>query len=123
MKRIPDTEYEIMNIIWSYDRAVTTNDIYSHLEKDKWKVPTIISFLKRLEGKGFVSSEKKGKERYYTSIVTQEEYVRFETKLFFDKYHRNSFSSFMTALYGSDKISDNELELLETKIDELIRDD
>lgn len=123
MKKLPDTEYEIMSIIWTYDRAVTTSDIYSCLEKDKWKVPTIISFLKRLENKGFVSSEKNGKERYYTAAVMQDDYVRFETQLFFDKYHKNSFASFMTALCGSDKIDDNELEMLEAKIDELMGDE
>ncbi|MGN0165611.1 MAG: BlaI/MecI/CopY family transcriptional regulator [Lachnospiraceae bacterium] len=123
MKKLPDTEFEIMSIIWMYDRSVTTNDIYSHLEKDKWKVPTIISFLKRLENKGFVTSEKNGKERYYTATVTQDDYVKFETQLFFDKYHKNSFASFMTALCNSEKIDENELKLLERKIDEWIGDE
>lgn len=123
MKKLPDTEYKIMTIIWDYDRAVTTNDIYSRLENDKWKVPTIISFLKRLENKDFVSSEKHGKERYYKAVVQQSDYVRFETQLFFDKYHKNSFASFMTALYGTDKIDDTELKLLQQKIDELTSDE
>ena len=30
MKKLPDTEYEIMSIIWTYDRAVTTSDIYEN---------------------------------------------------------------------------------------------
>ncbi len=122
MKRLPDTEFEIMEIIWSFNDRITSSDIYAAMPEKKWKPPTIISFLKRLEEKGFVTSEKTGKERYYTATVSRRSYLEFETKLFFDKYHKKSLTSFMNALFQSDTLSEDEIIKLKRMLDDLTKE-
>lgn len=116
MRRLPDSEFEIMDIIWKLDKAVVSADIQEHIANKGNKINTIISYLKRLENKNFISSEKIGKERYYKAIVSKDEYLKFETALFFKQYHNNSILSFVNSLIKSNSIEESELQKLKEEI-------
>lgn len=118
IKRLPDSEFEIMEIVWDLNKNVTSSDIMAKILNKKYKIPTIISYLNRLEKKGFLTSEKQGKERFYQAIVQKDEYLEFETKNFFRQYHNNSILSFMNALIESKSISSEELKNLQQKLNE-----
>ncbi len=118
IKRLPDSEFEIMEIVWDLNKTVTSSDIMAKILNKKYKIPTIISYLNRLEKKGFLTSEKQGKERFYQAIVQKDEYLEFETKNFFSQYHNNSILSFMNALIESKSISSEELKNLKQKLNE-----
>jgi predicted transcriptional regulator len=76
----------------------------------KWKAPTVISLLSRLVERGFLRTEKNGKERLYFPLVTKQEYLKFETGNFMKQYHENSFLSLVNALYAGKQLSDRDLE-------------
>ena len=59
MKRLPESELELMMIIWRHGEPMNRMEIEAQLEK-KVAAPTVLSFLNRLEAKGFVSVEKVG---------------------------------------------------------------
>ena len=118
LKRLPDAEFEIMNIIWAHNSPVTSNVINSSLDEKDWKIPTIISMLKRLESKGFVISEKNGKERYFSAVVTRDEYLDYETKMFISKHHNGSILNFVSNLIRSNDITSNEIEILKKELNE-----
>jgi len=81
------------------------------LGKEKeWKTPTAISLLLRLVERGFLRTEKNGKEREYYPIITREEYLKFETQNFIKIYHENSFASFVSTFYDNAKISGIDIE-------------
>ena len=62
MKRLPQSELELMMIIWNAGHPVTRMEIEANLDPERKILPnTILSFLSRLEEKGFVKVEKKGK--------------------------------------------------------------
>lgn len=115
-RRLPDSEFEIMDIIWTLNRPVISTDIIENISKPNCKAPTIISYLKRLEEKKFVTSEKKGKERVYQALVSRDEYLSFETKIFFGQYHHNSILSFMNALVQSKALNSSEIEKLREEL-------
>ena len=111
MKRLPESELEIMMIIWRHDGPVNRMEIEEHLKKDV-AAPTILSFLNRLEAKGFVSVEKIGKVNWYTPLVKEEEYLQKESKTILQKMYRNSLKNFVTALYDGDGLSAQDMEEL-----------
>lgn len=114
MKRLPDSELEIMMIIWELDKPVTRMEIEKHLESDKKLSPTtILSFLSRLEEKGFVAVEKEGKNNVYIAMVDREIYVQKESWNILKRLYNNSIKSFLTALFDSRELSDRELLELE----------
>lgn len=76
MKRLPDSELEIMMIIWDYDKPVTRFDIEERMEKGRKLSPTtVLSFLSRLQEKGFLEVRKEGKNNVYLALVMREDYM------------------------------------------------
>ena len=117
MKRLPESELEIMMIIWKYDRPVNRMDIEEHLKKDV-AAPTILSFLNRLEAKGFVSVEKVGKINWYTPLVKEEEYLQRESRNILQRLYQNSLKNFVTALYDGEGLSSQDIEDLRAFVEE-----
>ncbi|MDE6740284.1 MAG: BlaI/MecI/CopY family transcriptional regulator [Lachnospiraceae bacterium] len=117
MKRLPESELEIMMIIWEYNRPVNRMEIEERLKKDV-AAPTILSFLNRLEAKGFVSVEKIGKINWYTSLVKEEEYLQKESRNILRRMYQNSLKNFVTALYDGEGLSPQDLEDLKAFIEE-----
>ena len=64
IKRLPDAEFEIMKIIWNSTPPVTTAQIMEKLGNEKdWNPQTVLTMLVRLIEKGFLTSERAGRER------------------------------------------------------------
>lgn len=112
IRKLPDAEYEVMNALWESNVSpVNTAYLMENVGKQKgWKAPTLISFLSRLEDRGFIHSEKKGKERYYFVDSVKEDYIRIVTIDFLSKYHSGSFVKMMDLVYGKNSMSSKELD-------------
>lgn len=112
LRRLPDSEFDVMNVIWECNVApVNTAYLMENVGKHKgWKAPTLISFLSRLEERGFIHSEKMGKERYYYADAAKEEYIRSVTIDFLSRYHSGSFVKMMDLMYGKNSMSSIELD-------------
>lgn len=115
MKRLPDSELELMMIIWELDRPVTRFEIEESMEKDRKLSPTtILSFLSRLQEKGFLKVEKKGKNNVYISLIGRDEYMQSESRNILKRLYRNSARNFLAALYDGNSLTKEEwLELKE----------
>lgn len=111
MKRLPDAEFNIMKVVWASAPPVTTSTIMESLGREKeWKAATIISLMLRLVERGFLRTEKNGKERTYFPLVEREVYLKFETGNFLREFHENSFVSFVNTLYDNESLTDADLE-------------
>jgi predicted transcriptional regulator len=66
--------------------------------------------LLRLVERGFLRTEKNGKEREYYPLIAKEDYLKFETQNFLKIYHENSFTSFISTLYNNAEISEKDIE-------------
>jgi predicted transcriptional regulator len=69
--------------------------------------------MSRLVKRGFVRTEKNGKERSYFPLIGRDEYLRFETNDFLERFHGNSFAGLVAALYDGNKIKAGDLDELE----------
>ena len=77
MKRLPDSELELMMIIWDAGRGITRNEIEERLPQDRrLSATTILSFLSRLQEKGFVCVRKEGRNNVYEPLIRKEDYLR-----------------------------------------------
>jgi len=113
-KQLPDTEFVIMQIIWEQEIPTTTAKVAAVAEPLKgWHFKTTQTLLRRLIKKGFLSSEKKDGDLYYTPLVTKDEYTKMETELFMEKIHGKSLKGFISTLYSDKKPSDADLTEME----------
>lgn len=119
IKRLPDSELEIMKIIWEADKPVSRAYIDEQLiGKKDWAITTVLNLLARLIEKGFVSSKKEGKMNIYTAIVAQEDYLELEGKSFLERLYGNSVKNFVANLYNNNSIDDDSLDELRQFLDE-----
>jgi predicted transcriptional regulator len=103
-----------MKAIWAYEPPITSSKVMGHLSGEKsWPIQSVVTLLGRLVEKGFLGSEKKGKERLYYPLVSKKDYLQFETGNFLKQYHENSFISLLTALYHDKELSDGDFDDLQ----------
>ena len=113
MKKLPDAEFDIMKVVWANEPPITTSEIMKLLGNDKkWKIQTVVTLMLRLVERGFLRSEKHGKERTYFSLVSKEDYLKFETGNFMKQFHNNSFFNLVSTLYDDEAVTDADIDEL-----------
>lgn len=123
MKRLPDSELELMMSLWKLDKPATRLEIEAGMgEGRQLGATTILSFLSRLEEKGFLKVEKVGKNNLYTALISYDEYSRKESRNILQKMYQNSVKNFVAALYDGESISTEELKALRDYIDEKVQE-
>ena len=111
---LPDSEFAIMQIIWAQSLPISKIQVAALAKPLKgWTPQTVYTLLNRLTEKGFLSSNKQGKERYYTTLVSREEYLNQETSRFMKTVHKNSLTGLMNALFADNKPNEDDLSELE----------
>ena len=119
LQKLPEAELLAMKIIWKNGDAVSSDKIVEEFNKHRvWERPAILTLLKRLEKRGFVSSGKAGKLNVYTPLISEEDYLEFESKSFLEKLCGNSVKKLVAALYNGNSISREDLEELRRFIEE-----
>lgn len=122
-KKLPDGEFEIMKAVWQSEEPVTTPQLTEKLrgllpERD-WKQQTVMTMLVRLEKKGFLRSEKNGKDRLYFSLCSESDYMQVESESFRGRFKNSSFSGLVKALSGGEKMSEADIDELQQWLDSM----
>lgn len=118
MKRLPESELEIMMIVWNSQEAVSVNQILEQMTKDKDLTSGALhSYLKRLVNKGFLKTYKKGKQNVYEALITQIEYQEMESGTMLRQLYNGSLKTFVATLYNSDQITQEDVDELRSFID------
>ena len=118
MKRLPDSELELMMIIWDAGRPMSRNEIEEQLPAERQlSATTILSFLSRLQEKRFVQVRKEGRNNVYEPLVRKEDYLKQESRSIWKRLYQNSVGNFMAALGQGDELTDQDLDELQEFLD------
>lgn len=118
--RLPDSELDIMLILWHNNPPMSRIEIERIMNQKKPLAPTtILSLLSRLEKKNFVSVVKEGKTNLYTPLVSQEEYRQNESKNVLERLYGNSLKKFVNSLYQGKKMNREDIRELSDFLQEL----
>lgn len=116
-EKLPDSELEIMMIIWDAPAPVTCDYIMERLDK-AWVKPTVLNFLIRLSERGFVRVFKEGRHNIYEPLIDKNDYVSRESASFLKKMHHSSLKSLIASLYDGNSITTDDLNELKSYIEE-----
>lgn len=123
LKKIPDTELEIMQVIWSNPTPITTSQVKDILEKSRpWKTGALQTLLNRLIKREYLKAGVDGKNKTYTPLVSEEEYLAMESRSVLKRLSSNSITKFVASLYDSKAISEEDLQELNSYIDNVIKE-
>lgn len=121
-KKLPDAEFEIMKAIWQMQEPVTSGMVTEQLRLTvpprEWKPQTILTMLTRLEQKGFLRSEKHGRERAYYVLIPQADYLQIEASSFRQRFSGGRFTGLVKALCDTDDLTAADIEDLQRWLEE-----
>lgn len=118
MKKLPGAELELMMIIWDAKEPISRIEIEEKMDNNREVVPsTILTLLSRLEERGFVKREKRGKINYYSPLVEKEPYLKETGRSILEKMFGGSLSNFAAALYMGEELSEEDIAELQRFID------
>ena len=119
MKRLPDTELEVMKALWASGPDTPRAALERSLAPFGWAANTINTYLSRLADKGFVQVRREGKNNLYTPLVSREAYQAFDSRAVLDRLY-GSPRNFVAAL-AREGLSRDELDELRALVDQLER--
>ena len=117
MKRLPDTELEVMKALWATGPDTPRALLEDRLSPFGWAANTINTYLSRLADKGFVAVRREGKSNLYTPLVDREDYQSFDSRAVLNRLY-GSPRNFVAAL-AREGMSKGELEELQTLLNQL----
>ena len=117
MKRLPDTELEVMKALWAAGENTPRSTLEQALEPFGWATNTVNTYLIRLEKKGFVRVERDRRGNQYTALVTQEDYQAFDSKAVLSQLY-GSPRNFVAALVRGG-LEKGEIDQLRSLLDDL----
>ena len=118
IRRLPDSELEVMQSVWSFQPPVTRGQIEEIIkEKHRIATTTLLTLLSRLSDKGFIKTEKNGRNSVYTPLVSQDEYLARQGNRFFNLLCGGNISTFANALSNSG-LTREEISRLRQLLDE-----
>ena len=119
-RRLPESELDIMLVVWKEGGAATAPAILTGLEIDSPLTASALhSYLKRLEEKGFLTCVKSGKVNTYTALISQADYQRSEGRSILRKLYGGSLTRFAAALYDEGPVDQQEIAQLQALLEEL----
>ena len=120
MKKLSDSEFEIMKVLWSQDLPMTSNEVLDRI-KDKydWKLAGLMTVLARMVDKGYVYCDRTTRTNYYSAVVSQDQYMFQESESFLEKLYDRSATKLIAHLYKGKKLSQKEITELRDYLDTL----
>ena len=112
MRKLSESELEIMLAIWSTPEAVKSSYVAECMKEKGWAKTTVLNFLARLVEKEFLACDSQGKINLYTPLVKEEDYLKLENKRFLGMFYQNSVKNLVAGLYQNQEISNQDLEEL-----------
>jgi predicted transcriptional regulator len=113
-------ELEVLKTLWDEGPA-TVREVMNHLHARQRKVAytTVLTFLTRLEQKGYVKSDKSGLAYVYRAKVTRERVSRTRLKSLLRELYDGAAAPLVLQLVRDEKFTPDELAVLQKLIERL----
>ena len=98
VKRLPDTELEVMKALWASGPDTPRAALEAALAPRRWAANTVNTYLTRLAEKGFVAVKRAGRENRYTPLVSREDYLAYDSRAVLSRLYGSSPRNFVAAL-------------------------
>ena len=113
-------ELEVLDVLWK-EGAATVRQVLNRLHEQGRRVAytTVLTFLTRLEQKGFVTSDKSGLAYVYRPAVSRDEVRQSRLDSLLGQLYDGAAAPLVLDLVRSERLSADEVRELQKLIDEL----
>ena len=110
-------EWTVMNALWEKSPLTLSEAIKQIGLRADWGYKTYQSYMNVLEKKGFVSAEKRGRDKFYAPRVSREECVERESASLLSKLGGESVKLLIAGMVRESGLSDEDYEELRAMLD------
>ena len=116
MATFTDRELDVMSVLWELGPS-TVAEVRARLEDDL-AYTTVLTMLRTLEAKGYVSHSTEGKAHRYEAVVARDVAQRSALRSLARKLFKGSTELLLTHLVADEKLTDTEIKRLRSLLDE-----
>lgn len=116
---LTNAEEQIMKLLWKLEKAFI-RDLLNEFPEPKPAPTTVITLLKRMIDKGFVSYRQCGNSREYLPLVSKTDYFSDHFNGLIKDFFNNSKAQFASFFTNETEMSQEELKELRDLVDKKI---
>lgn len=106
-------EWIVMEALWGKSPATLGETIDRIGSRASWNYKTYQSYMNVLEKKGYISSEKRGRDKFYSPAISREECITRESRAVLSKMQSDSVGLMITSMVREGDLSRSDrLELM-----------
>jgi predicted transcriptional regulator len=108
--KLTQAELQVMQALWGLPaEGATSAEIMERMPEPKPALTTLLTFLKILKDKSFVTSQKEGKAQRYHAEVSREDYTRTYMEEVKQTFFGGSFSSLVSFFAKEEQLIDKDI--------------
>jgi predicted transcriptional regulator len=119
-KRSPaltDAEHRIMHVLWEHPGATVTDVVQKMAGPARPAYNSVLTILRILEQKGYVSHEKTGRAFAYSALVDRRQARRGALSLLLARFFNGSREALVMDLFGHEDVDASELARVRALLD------
>ena len=107
-----NSEWYVLDCLWERSPQTVTELVPALKKKVGWAKSTTITTLRRMEDKGLVRAEVRGRAKHYSPAVERESAARQETRSFLDRVYQGSVGLMVSSMAREQALTKKEIEEL-----------
>ena len=115
---LTEAELRLMDVLWRKETATVSDVVASLPGTAPLAYSTVLTTLRILERKGYVSHEKEGRAYVYQPVVGREEARRSVVRYMMSRFFNNSPEALMLNIVENEAVDGDILDRLKRMVDE-----
>lgn len=117
--KLSDSEWIVMRALWAQAPATARDVLERASEEADWAYNTVKTLLTRLQDKGAVASERRGKTDWFRPLVTKEKATRTAFRSLLDRAFDGTIGGLLHHLTKDEKLNKRDREELRKALRDL----
>jgi predicted transcriptional regulator len=115
---LTEAELRLMKMLWKRGESAVGDLVAAMPESDALAYNSVLTTIRILEKKGYVSHRQEGRAFIYSACVAEEDASRVEVRHVLQRFFGNSREKLLLSLLGDEEITEAELQRLRGAIEE-----
>ncbi len=113
---LTEAELRLMKMLWQRGESAVSDLVASMPERDALAYNSVLTTIRILEKKGYVSHRQEGRAFIYSACVAEDDASRVEVRHVLQRFFGNSREKLLLSLLGDEEITAAELQRLRNAI-------
>lgn len=114
---ITKSEQKLLRLLWR-EGPMSVMQITGKLEQETgWSKQAVISFLRRMETKGLVTYEQRGRTRFYMPVHSEEAVAKRERSTFLQNFYHGRLGLMISAMVQENALSQEDIREIRKVLD------